>query len=252
MRTIRIGNRGEDVAQWQRFLASKEFKPGSIDGVFGAATQKATIAFQEAHQLVPDGSVGPATRAAAQDMGLKMIETTDLSREVPVPPASQINIGLNAAKHSTMMALFGAPGKLTKQCSAITNARLKKETVTADVGPFRVTGWKPAVDSLRRILLEVGEAMPEVIAQAQTAGMSCVRHVRQNPNRFSNHSWGTAVDMFFGSDVDDVGDGMTQLGLLKMAPVFNKHRWFWGSEFSLEDSMHFEVSDELIRELVGG
>jgi hypothetical protein len=57
------------------------------------------------------------------------------------------------------------------------------------------------------------------------------------------------VDLFFGTGVDDVGDGMTQLGLLKTAPIFNKHRWFWGAEFSLEDSMHFEVSEQLIREL---
>ena len=250
MRTLRLGHRGEDVAQWQRFLTARKFKLGRTDGDFGPKTQRATIAFQKANGLPADGAVGPATRAAAQVFGFTNVEVDDLAREVPLPPMSQINVGLSAAKHDTMMALFGAPGKLTKDCSEVTNSQLKRETVTASVGPFRVTGWKPAVDGLRRIFEEIRVEMPEVIAQVHTAGMSCVRHVRQNPSRFSNHSWGTAVDLYFGGNVDDTGDGMTQLGLLKMAPIFNKHRWYWGAEFSLEDSMHFELSDELVRELV--
>jgi hypothetical protein len=249
MRTLRLGHRGEDVAQWQRFLTKQKLKPGPADGIFGADTQSATIAFQKANGLAPDGSLGPGTRAAAQAFGFKAVEVDDLAREVPLPPAGQMNAGLSAARHATMMEIFGAPGKLTKDCSPITNPRLKKETVTANVGPFNVTGWKPAVDALRAIFTEIKAEMPDVFAQVQTAGMSCVRHVRQNPSRFSNHSWGTAVDVFFGSDVDDTGDGKCQAGLLKMAPIFNKHEWYWGAEFSLEDSMHFEVSDELIRKL---
>jgi hypothetical protein len=249
MRTLRLGHRGDDVAQWQRFLTKQKLKPGPVDGIFGTDTQAATIAFQKANGLAPDGGVGPGTLAAAQGFGFTSVVVDDLAREVALPSASEMNDGLNAASHATMMGIFGAPGKLTKQCSEITNPRLKKETVTADVGPFRVTGWKPAVDSLRVIFAEIKNEMPEVFAQVQTAGMSCVRHVRQNPSRFSNHSWGTAVDVFFGSDVDDTGDGMCQAGLLKMAPIFNKHRWYWGAEFSLEDSMHFEVSEQLIREL---
>lgn len=253
MRTLRLGHRGEDVAQWQRFLIKRKIKPGpgTADGVFGAATQASTIAFQEANGLAPDGGVGPGTRAAAQAFGFASVEVSDFAREVPLPPASEMNGGLNAASHSTMMRIFGAPGRLTRDCSAITNPRLKRETVTADVGPFRVTGWKPAVDSLKVIFAEVKAEMPEVFAQVQTAGMTCVRHVRQNPARFSNHSWGTAIDVFFGTNVDDVGDGLCQAGLLKMAPIFKKHRWYWGAEFSREDAMHFEVSEQLIGELTG-
>jgi hypothetical protein len=40
---------------------------------------------------------------------------------------------------------------------------------------------------------------------------------------------------------------MTQRGLLEMYPYFHKQGFFWGSEFSKEDSMHWEAADETIR-----
>lgn len=40
------------------------FDPGPIDGIPGKRTKAATVAFQSAHGLKPDGIVGPLTRAA--------------------------------------------------------------------------------------------------------------------------------------------------------------------------------------------
>ncbi|MGC4064845.1 MAG: peptidoglycan-binding protein [Polyangiaceae bacterium] len=40
---------------------------------------------------------------------------------------------------------------------------------------------------------------------------------------------------------------MTQLGLAQIAPIFNRHGWYWGAGFGREDAMHFEVGDERIR-----
>jgi len=51
---------GADVAAWQRLA---EVLPA--DGIFGSDTEKATKAWQAAHGLLPDGIVGPQTRAAA-------------------------------------------------------------------------------------------------------------------------------------------------------------------------------------------
>jgi D-alanyl-D-alanine carboxypeptidase len=88
-----------------------------------------------------------------------------------------------------------------------------------------------------------------VVAAVKNEGMLCVRHKRNNPNSFSNHSWGTAIDLFFGADVVQQGKHKTHRGCLQLAPFFNKHGWYWGAGFSggSVDSMHFELAEETIR-----
>lgn len=53
--TIRIGDRGSDVAEVQSKLGLE------ADGRFGVVTQHAVEQFQADHDLTPDGVVGPAT-----------------------------------------------------------------------------------------------------------------------------------------------------------------------------------------------
>jgi len=247
MRTLKFGLRGEDVASWQHFLqAINLLNAAATDGIFGQETLAATVAFQKQHGLVPDGIVGPATQQPAQQAGFAPAQVTDLAALVAIP--ANINAGLSPAHLQTMLGIFGKPGELTTHCSDITNQRLKQQTVTENVGPFRVTGWAPAVSRLRDIFTQATQAEPEAMRQLQTAGMSCVRRVGGSQN-FSNHSFGAAIDLFFGPDVDPRGDPHTQLGILKLAPFFHAARWFWGAGFPTVDSMHFEMSDELIRDV---
>jgi lysozyme family protein len=56
---VKKGDRGAKVERIQRALGVNP-----VDGVFGAATKRAVKRFQRRHGLVPDGVVGPATRAA--------------------------------------------------------------------------------------------------------------------------------------------------------------------------------------------
>jgi peptidoglycan hydrolase-like protein with peptidoglycan-binding domain len=53
---LRIGDKGSDVAEVQQRLGMLE-----PDGVFGSTMLQAVEAFQAAHQLDPDGLVGPNT-----------------------------------------------------------------------------------------------------------------------------------------------------------------------------------------------
>ena len=59
--TLRLGDRGKDVTDLQNLLVSFGYNIGSVDGIFGQATQNAVKAFQSARGLPADGIVGPAT-----------------------------------------------------------------------------------------------------------------------------------------------------------------------------------------------
>jgi hypothetical protein len=168
---------------------------------------------------------------------------TDL---VAVP--RDINQGVSSAKQTTMLALLGNPrDSYDAECREVTDSRLRALIVRKDVGPFRVTGLAPAVEGLRAILAEVGQQEPEVHDSLGTAGMLCARLVRGSTTSISNHSWGTAVDLTLDGLLDRRGDNRVQVGLTRIAPIFNRHGWFWGAGFRTEDAMHFEASDELVR-----
>lgn len=181
---------------------------------------------------------------------------TDYSKLEKIALSDRTNRGLSPAHQSTMLRIFGRPGGLTRDCSLITNQKLSGLLQTRNVGPFRVTGLARLLDSLEAIFQEVQEKNPELFAQVRTDGMICCRAVRGSTENFSNHSWGSAVDIRFGDHSDEMGDGLTQLGAQELAPFFNARGWYWGAGFGLtnpsrEDAMHFEASDELIRELYG-
>jgi peptidoglycan hydrolase-like protein with peptidoglycan-binding domain len=61
---LRKGDKGPDVARWQRQLNEATEGRLTVDGEFGPMTLDATKAFQRAAALEPDGKVGPLTRRA--------------------------------------------------------------------------------------------------------------------------------------------------------------------------------------------
>jgi peptidoglycan hydrolase-like protein with peptidoglycan-binding domain len=50
-----------EVQQLQELLQKQGFNPGSIDGIFGAGTKAAVIAFQKSKEMYADGIVGDKT-----------------------------------------------------------------------------------------------------------------------------------------------------------------------------------------------
>jgi peptidoglycan hydrolase-like protein with peptidoglycan-binding domain len=58
-----------EVSKWQKFLIDEGYTSDPIDGVFGADTKSATMAFQTAEAILVDGIVGPQTFGAAAKHG---------------------------------------------------------------------------------------------------------------------------------------------------------------------------------------
>jgi D-alanyl-D-alanine carboxypeptidase len=192
------------------------------------------------------------TQIATAEVAIQ-VEVPDFGSLVRIP--SNINNGVTKARQQTMIDIFGSPGALSEDCTSPASPSVTRLLVTQSVGPFRVTGIRPAVEALTRIFAKVNQNLPALISQLGTAGMTCCRRIRTIPGRppsrqFSNHSWGSAVDIKIRGTLDPRGDGRTQLGLLLLHPFFNAEKFFWGAGFGgeFEDSMHFEASDELVRQ----
>jgi hypothetical protein len=177
------------------------------------------------------------------------------STRVPIPPTNTFNANLTSADEATMTRLLGTPGVLSHECSPVTGPFKNKIVSGIGVGPFKVSGLKFAVDLLKLVFAEADQQIPDVVAAVKTAGMLCVRAKRTNPNSFSNHSWGCAIDLYFGTDVVPQGSQQCHQGCLQLTPFFNRHGWYWGAGFSGKavDSMHFELAKETVeQELRGG
>lgn len=85
MRILRKGSSGEDVRWLQESLTKLGFKPGTIDGKYGANTEDAVRAFQAKYGLTVDGVAGPATFE-------KINTLLNKEEETPVEPPEEITL----------------------------------------------------------------------------------------------------------------------------------------------------------------
>lgn len=60
--TLKLGDRSNDVKNLQTRLIELGYMSGSADGIFGAATQSAVVAFQKNSKLTADGKAGKVTQ----------------------------------------------------------------------------------------------------------------------------------------------------------------------------------------------
>lgn len=224
-------------------FAGREFHLNSVPVSDGNWSVGCTFNTGGDRTIIAKGFDSDNNLVESTQLQIKLLSYSQLA-DIP----SNINIGLSSARASNMIAILGRPGNLTENCSPVTNAHVRSLLVTENVGPFTVTGLKPAIEAIKRIFAKVKQEKPDLYQQLGTAGMLCCRKVRGGTN-FSNHSWGTAVDIKISSELDSVGDGKAQQGLVELAPYFQEESFFWGAGFSnraREDSMHFEASTELI------
>lgn len=255
-------NRWADVQTVQKLLIARGIDvAGGADGRCGDGTVAAITEFQAGFLKNPDGVVDPGgttwRHLAANFSGTTTVPPPagdDILQCVPRPAAASINAGLTSVANNYVMGKLGAPlvnGNYTSLCQPPTHPRLRRNLKLASVGPFRVTGLAPAVDSLKGVMADIAAEQPAVYKALGSAGMLCCRLVRGSATGISNHSWGTAIDLTLNGVLDAYGDDTVQRGLLLIAPIFNRHGWFWGAAFRKEDGMHFEGSKTLIDQWAG-
>jgi peptidoglycan hydrolase-like protein with peptidoglycan-binding domain len=104
---LRRGATGPAVLAWQTALRTLGYPAVVLDGVFGVSTEDATIAFQRARSLTPDGIVGAATLKAAATAVLVPVLAPPVQpapAPVPVKPAAP------AAPAAARLLVRGASG----------------------------------------------------------------------------------------------------------------------------------------------
>ena len=158
-----------------------------------------------------------------------------------------VNPGIAVGTPTFLEGFLGRPREvLSNDCEPMTNPKLRSLLKVEDVGPIRVQMLQPAIDSLKRVFAKVQAADPDLYARINTAGSLCVRQIRGTIGRTSTHAFGLAVDLNIDGKLDTLGDGKTQLGLTILADFFREEGWVWGAGFSREDSMHFEISRQML------
>lgn len=174
-------------------------------------------------------------------------ETEALTEEMKLAKA-RFNTGISQPNNRVMLELLGQPrASYSTNCQPVTDEHLKSLLETAEIGNFRVTMIKPAIESLQRIMARLEQSDPDIHEKVGTVGALCARLIRGSTSSVSNHSWGTAIDVTLQGQLDRFADGGTQFGLLILAEYFNDEGWYWGATYNREDSMHFEVGIETLR-----
>jgi peptidoglycan hydrolase-like protein with peptidoglycan-binding domain len=272
-----VGRLGEnvvdDVIVVQHLLLQQGLAIGRADGQCGPRTIAGITTFQTAFLRNPDGLVAPggktikrlnmvgfmpritswvaptATSHHAIEKAVPSEVPVSVTRLVPRSSLGILNHGLVSVENTFMFENFGKPrDSYGTDCQPITNERLKKCIHTASVGPFVVTGLKPAVESLQVIMREIFVKQPATYSALGTVGMLCCRFMRGSITSISNHSWGCAIDLTLNGVLDKRGNGLVQYGLSLIAPIFNSYDWYWGAGFKTEDAMHFEASKKLLEQ----
>lgn len=196
-------------------------------------------------------TAGTVSDAALPDEDFESEIPTENLTETMLLAKTRFNQGITQPRNKTMMEILGPPrDSYGTDCQPVTSPRLKALTETRQIGPITVAMLKPALDSLTRILDRLKQSDPDIFAKVGTAGAVCARFIRGSTTAVSNHSWGSAIDLTLEGQLDGFADGGTQFGLLILAEYFNNEGWYWGAAYNREDSMHFEVGEETLRQWV--
>lgn len=168
-------------------------------------------------------------------------------QSIPQIDRRRINGALAPLRNVSALTLLGAPrGSFGNDCQDVSNPDLRDQMEATDLGPFRVTGLRPAVAALRAALQEAACLQPRLFERIGLHRMLCARLSRRSSVVISPHAWGLAVDLTLDGQTDPDPD-VVLCGLFDLARVLQRHGFYWGAAFTRAEPLHFEISDQLLR-----
>lgn len=140
---LRMGSTGPAVTALQRRLGELGFAAGSADGIFGARTRAAVLAFQAENKLQTDGVAGPATRAALDSEAAKSMPTGAREELGVADLAGTSRIVAGAQRVTTA-------GRVVALVSGVTIASGGSPDLLGTLGALseQVVAWKKPLESL--------------------------------------------------------------------------------------------------------
>jgi peptidoglycan hydrolase-like protein with peptidoglycan-binding domain len=260
MRVLREGMTGDDVRDWQLFLATEGYQIGAADGDFGPKTTKATKLFQVHHGQVSDGIVGVQTMRIAMGLGFDPLDWPTISPPTttdPFFPPKPTNLAaLTIPKAEALYGKFAwkkAPTAGEKRAIRHLDNWPQKNIVIVAI-PQLAKIAKPM--GINREMHKLAQKKMLALWQAwDDAGL--LKYIKtfhgiRNPrviggtSTLSNHAFAVAFDInepwnTWGGQPALVGQpGSVRL----LVPLANQHGFFWGGHYNgKKDGMHFELVD---------
>jgi hypothetical protein len=269
MRTLRIGDSGNDVKLWETFLVGQDPTCGLVvDQTFDDLTKELTTAFQLSvglKGLDADGIVGPKTYGKAMDLGFDPVVSTSMDEGGPNwPPRPKVD----RMDLETRRKVFGnfafepAPTKGSPEAIRITDGWAKSSIKLINIP--QLVGVKGApVSGNVEFHAKAAAQLQKAFAAIEAAGLKHLllswggswvpRYIRGSRRTLSNHAWGTAFDI--NMEWNALGTRPALKGRVgstrELVSIFEKFGFFWGGWYGMEigggtaadarpDGMHFE------------
>ncbi|MDX2001085.1 MAG: M15 family metallopeptidase [Chitinophagales bacterium] len=254
MELIKIGATGKDVKAWQHFLIGQGFLFGKADGDFGEKTLAATIAFQQAHGLQPDGVVGNKSYGVAMQLGFNGTVNRDDTKAGPNWPPKPDFAPLTS--NSQRQALFGkfsfkhAPLPDNYENIQVTDNWAKDNIILVKVPQLTTIKGSPNVYFHKKAaqqlinLWQAWENAGLLHLVLTYEGAYVPRFVRGSTTVLSNHAFGSAFDINYAwNKLGAVPALVGQKGSVReLVPIAHEHGFYWGGHFERLDGMHFEIA----------
>ena len=180
-----------------------------------------------------DGIAGPKTRAG-RDKYAALACSVDTT-----PPE-----GLTPLPSSYWLQKLGDPRSRATQGNLTTIQC--KSLVGVSVGNMKSAGGclinKCCAEAMAAVMADIEAAglSEKIIAYDGTYSIRCI----SGSAVYSLHSWAIAIDL--NADWNSRGSKPAPRGskgsLVELVPIFHKHGFYWGGNFTTQDGMHFEYA----------